>query len=30
MKLDEIPGNAEEIVIPPEKRDEILKSNENL
>ena len=30
VKLDEIPGNAEEIIIPPEKRDEILKWNENL
>ena len=30
MKLDEIPGNAEEIIILPEKRDEILKWNENL
>ena len=30
VKLDEIPGNAEEIIIPPQKRDEILKWNENL
>ena len=25
VRLDEIPGNAEKIIIPPEKRDEILK-----